>query len=267
MSDFMTPNVEESEYYSIETNEGTTIIPLDVCGVASSVADLADYLEGTVDNDDWYEDCDLHHSLMKGVNRFLLKARRAKTRHLRNRYERLADRVMGELMTQAPDPTIPIIPTIESGWLYRLSASGYMDRTDWGVADSEQQAWRELLDQYGDDGDEWVTDARMKANRCTQCDKDLPPDNQFGFECSNKCSADALEKNGPEDEDWVTDDYETFREHNGSNTLETTPDTWMADLSARMDEEDFFPNVWYQGERGDWNVLSMETGEYLRYKK
>lgn len=36
------------------------------------------------------------------------------------------------------------------GWVYRTSASGYMDATDWGAAESEEEAIEALIDNYGD---------------------------------------------------------------------------------------------------------------------
>jgi len=37
---------------------------------------------------------------------------------------------------------------------YRLSAPGYLDRTEWGITTSRTAAKRELMTQYGDDDKE-----------------------------------------------------------------------------------------------------------------
>lgn len=37
---------------------------------------------------------------------------------------------------------------------YRLSAPGYMDRTDWGLEMSKKKAKQALLDEYGNDEDD-----------------------------------------------------------------------------------------------------------------
>lgn len=40
------------------------------------------------------------------------------------------------------------------GWVARMSASGYMDATDWSGHASEKAARKYLTDMYGDDGDD-----------------------------------------------------------------------------------------------------------------
>ena len=70
----------------------------------------------------------------------------------------------------------------------------------------------------------------------------------------------------PEDDDWTTSDYITWFAHGFSRKQVTTdPDKWVADLKAHMDEEGYFPNCWYQGERGDWNLLDLSTGSFAQY--
>jgi hypothetical protein len=39
-------------------------------------------------------------------------------------------------------------------WMYRLSAPGYLDCTEWGWADTEEEAEQKLSDLYGDDDEE-----------------------------------------------------------------------------------------------------------------
>ena len=41
--------------------------------------------------------------------------------------------------------------TPKSGWIARMSASGYMDATDWSAFDTEQEAIDYLEETYGDD--------------------------------------------------------------------------------------------------------------------
>lgn len=40
-------------------------------------------------------------------------------------------------------------PEVRHGWLYRLSAPGYMDCTDWGIAPTKKEAEDVLKDLYG----------------------------------------------------------------------------------------------------------------------
>lgn len=57
------------------------------------------------------------------------------------------------------------IEYVSSGWLYRLSAPGYMDCTDTGWADTEGEAIQELLNMYGNecgDPEDWEADCRER---------------------------------------------------------------------------------------------------------
>lgn len=104
----MVPTIEQAEYYAIETDNGTEIVPLDVCGTVAATADLADYLQGSPD-----------------------------------------------------DPEEQ--PELCTGWLWRLSAPGYLDCTDWSAADSEEEAARDCLEMFGSqDGEpeEWEQELR-----------------------------------------------------------------------------------------------------------
>jgi hypothetical protein len=66
---------------------------------------------------------------------------------------------------------------------------------------------------------------------------------------------------GPQDDDWITSDYRTFRLAGfpgRSFTLGENED-WRTALLARMAIEDFYPNVWYAEERGGFTLLSTEA--------
>jgi hypothetical protein len=90
---FMEPETYHGDYYVIDSTHGTTFLPVDVHPGARTNADLADYVEGTI------EDAD-------------------------------------------------DAPIVCSGWLARLSASGYMDCTSWTWYDAadEDEAIRMLCD-------------------------------------------------------------------------------------------------------------------------
>lgn len=45
------------------------------------------------------------------------------------------------------------LPEAQEGWIFRLSAPGYMDCTEWCVADSEKEAREYLEEMYGNDDD------------------------------------------------------------------------------------------------------------------
>lgn len=43
---------------------------------------------------------------------------------------------------------------VETGWLARMSAPGYLDCTDWGAYETEQDAEDALTEMFGDDEDD-----------------------------------------------------------------------------------------------------------------
>lgn len=49
---FMHPYVEHTQFYLVETTDGTECIPHDVCGTVNDPRDLQPYCEGTVDFDE-----------------------------------------------------------------------------------------------------------------------------------------------------------------------------------------------------------------------
>ncbi|QBQ74420.1 hypothetical protein BcepSauron_040 [Burkholderia phage BcepSauron] len=91
----MIPHVEFGQYFSIDTDHGTEIVPADVIGrtVGTHVEAFANYLEGKP-------------------------------------YD--ADEVI--------EP--------RDGWLARMTAPGYLDRTDWTVHATEKEAREYLADTY-----------------------------------------------------------------------------------------------------------------------
>lgn len=94
---FMQPQIYYGDYFSIETDAGTEIVPCDVVGRTMDVhvEALLNYLEGDPVDDD--EMCE-----------------------------------------------------VQTGWLARMSASGYLDCTAWSAFESEQEAIDTLEDYYGD---------------------------------------------------------------------------------------------------------------------
>ena len=88
---FMQPEYYYSDFHSVETREGTFIVPSDVVD-SEDPGDYADYVEGEITE----------------------------------------------------------ISERREGWVYRTSASGYMDASEWDAADSEEEAIEALIDNYGD---------------------------------------------------------------------------------------------------------------------
>lgn len=78
------------------------------------------------------------------------------------------------------------------------------------------------------------------------------------------CEDDDETPTEPDEGDWVTQDYKTwscFGQPNSTITL--NPDNWGDELHLQMYNDSFFPNAWYQGERGDWNLLNIVLMKYM----
>jgi hypothetical protein len=69
----------------------------------------------------------------------------------------------------------------------------------------------------------------------------------------------------PEPGDYVTEDYLSWYVYQGTHgTILKLADTenWHKAVQAHMDSEEFWPNAWYRGERGEWNLLDLNKGGY-----
>jgi hypothetical protein len=87
----------------------------------------------------------------------------------------------------------------------------------------------------------------------------------------------------PSDEDLVTQDYQRWFSHGGPgrSVLVVCGDPhaeveceegglavhWLYAVKKHMDTEQFWPNAWFLGERGDWNLLDLESGGYAAERK
>lgn len=126
---------------------------------------------------------------------------------------------------------------------------GYGSHEAW-----DDECHRELLDKeaeqhdyfidHGDDGQIYIAESRPN-----------PGDNEEeGYPTE------------PDTDDYVTTDYVTFYAfgHTNKVLVVCTPnERWETTVKIHMAEQGHFPNVWYQGERGDWNLLDPETGNFL----
>lgn len=66
----------------------------------------------------------------------------------------------------------------------------------------------------------------------------------------------------PEEGDWVTDDYIKFREFGIHRFFNVPPgERWQHTVSARMQKESFWPNVWFLSDHGNYELLSLESDE------
>lgn len=108
---FMQPVIYLDNYYAVETDNGTEIVPADVVGSIAFSLLLGRCVY--VDDDDW-------EALSQRLQMYC------------------EANVSGDI-------------TFSRGYLARLSAPGYMDCTDWSAFDNEDEAARYLIDTYGDD--------------------------------------------------------------------------------------------------------------------
>ncbi len=68
----------------------------------------------------------------------------------------------------------------------------------------------------------------------------------------------------PSEEDWVTSDYLWWYHPNKwSGRYRVDPFHWAEEMKKKMEEDQFWPNCWYQGERGEWNLLSLEHETFV----
>lgn len=129
-----------------------------------------------------------------------------------------------------------------TGYGCRLSAPGYMDATDWGLADSEQGAWEELSVVYGDfdQFDDEHDDASRKS--------ELRYDNEPGEDYFDGPEEEAVKEDG--DEDDVGPDVEI--ENHGTvwifRLINHEAEAWVEDnipnIPDYMLQEDGFTADW-----------------------
>lgn len=72
-----------------------------------------------------------------------------------------------------------------------------------------------------------------------------------------------------QEDDYYTQDYRHFFQYRKlvvtvpmKNTDKNIPDDWRPYVKEHMEQERFWPNVWFQGERGVLDLLSIVTGGF-----
>ena len=92
--------------------------------------------------------------------------------------------------------------------------------------------------------------------------------------CSNPNDSEDAEDepNSPDEGDWTTSDYGTFYEFAGkarivvpfTNLAGSKRASWRGAVAARMEADQFWPNVWFLGERGGYELLCAGCGRYAK---
>lgn len=108
----MQPDIQQSDYFMVETNHGTEFIPDDVIGRLPFAIDFAKGGSFNIDGPEF-------PALVRALSPY----------------------VEGTDISEVSP---------RSGWIARLSAPGYMDCTDWCAFDTEQEAQQYLIDTYGE---------------------------------------------------------------------------------------------------------------------
>lgn len=111
---FMAPVIEHAAYFEVETENGTEIVPGDIVSLPFNL----NFAAG---------------------GRFYADACAVETwKHFQRAFKPY---VSGDEISE-------VAPRI--GYICRLSASGYMDCTDWSAFDTEEEAAQYLIDTYGE---------------------------------------------------------------------------------------------------------------------
>jgi hypothetical protein len=104
------------------------------------------------------------------------------------------------------------------------------------------------------------------AQTCAQCGAPIRNrvERANGIYCSEDCADvnEPTEPHEPEEGDWITEDYRTWRMFNGHHhdqfTLPEGAD-WRAALDEQMKRDHYWPNLWLLSDHGNWHLLDMEA--------
>lgn len=95
--------------------------------------------------------------------------------------------------------------------------------------------------------------------RCLNCGR--PTADNEGY-CCDDCWIADVNRKGPEDNDYVTEDYITFHLHSEPwhEITVTGNQPWYEELLELLEEESYSPNVWYEDSEGNYHLLELATG-------
>lgn len=175
------------EWYVVETRNGTEVIPADVVGALGLDTNEEKHIDGC-EPEEW------------------AKITAA-----------LADYCEGG------SKRIESVELVEK-WGARYSAPGYMDCTDWVLADTKEEAERECKEMYGDDEEEEEDEGEGE----------------------------------PEEGDYTTEDHIHFYQYGKCVVVVPDGEEWAAVVKAHMDREQFWPNVYFVSDHGNSHLLSLE---------
>jgi hypothetical protein len=124
----------------------------------------------------------------------------------------------------------------------------YCQNCDWKGPDDELKPIRKLWERV-EPGDP------MPSGECPKCGALCQP-------VEGELQLPDRTPTEPEEGDWITNDYKQWQEYNGRKITVTDPDDWAAQMKDVMEREQWWPNLWLQGERGEWNLLDIHKGTF-----
>ncbi len=77
---------------------------------------------------------------------------------------------------------------------------------------------------------------------------------------------EGAEAQEPEEGDWVTEDHVTFCQHEYPRAWQhrvvvPKDQDYKTVLRARMEMDEFWPNVWFVSDHGNWHPMNLEEGK------
>jgi hypothetical protein len=142
------------------------------------------------------------------------------------------------------------------------AAAPYVDQDscaepEWNSSDDEDDS-----DDVCSECGETLDKDCMGEMRCPNCDGPCPHCYDGGGPGADDDDDSDSEPDEPEDEDWVTEDHVTFREQGGRGVI-VVPDgqDWRTVVKARMEEEGFYPNVWFISDHGNAHLLNVDDND------
>lgn len=89
---------------------------------------------------------------------------------------------------------------------------------------------------------------------CPNCGEPFSEDFGIGDICSS-CGREFWE---PTEDDYITEDYERFYQYGKLVINLPEGEDWRAAVKDHMEENKFWPNIWFCSDHGNYHLLSLE---------
>lgn len=91
----------------------------------------------------------------------------------------------------------------------------------------------------------------IDQSECDECGRSMPP-----------ADDDDDDDDEPDEDDYITKDYLTFYQRGKAVVSVADADLWPDAVKDHMASQNFWPNVWLEGERGGYDLLDTTTGNF-----